>query len=647
MGLRVTNSMMGNLVNFNMQRSLSRFVELQTQMSSGRRINKPSDDPLGTLRDLYYRAELKSIAQLRRNISVASNWQQDYDTVMADAKDMLSNASELAVSMSNATYDETARAAAAIEVRSIYDRLISLSNTELAGKTVFSGYKTDEPAFVGTRTGATFLGNDGAMEVAVDSGLSVQYNLIGSETFLKQLSVLGGDADINPAVIGATLLADLNGGNGVDLTAGATPGTFTITDQNLNITSTIDLNAAPIATTVQNVLDKINAQLAADGITDITAILGPTGNNIMFEASPSGIITTSTNLDVLNSGQGVDMGAGQLVLRDGVNPDLVIDLSGATDLNDVITMFNAQAPANVVMQIDPVGNKGLQIVDSNGVPLGLEVFDTSVDSTLARDLGILGQISPVLTGTDLNPSISMKVSETTGTTAADLGILSEFTATFSGQDVNPRLTAGVLISDLENQLGMPLGSLIVRHGQIEKTIDLGSSTITTVQDIIDAFNNTGLDITASINAAGTGIQVVNNDPNATFVIENDYSSGGTTASNLGLYGSSDTLGSLLVLADALDRNDGEAVRGLIGNMEDAIEHSLTIRSRIGAHWSQLETAEARQVGNELSVTKLLSETEDADIAKLVSELASYENNFQVSLMATAKIIQPSLLDFLR
>ncbi|MFH1687360.1 MAG: flagellar hook-associated protein FlgL [bacterium] len=644
--MRVTNGMMSNLVNFNMQRSLSRFVEMQTQASNGRRINKPSDDPLGTLLDLDYRAELKSIEQLRRNISVASEWQQNYDTVMADAKDMLSTARELAVSMSNSTYDETARAAAAVEIRSIYDHLINLANSEINGKTVFSGYKTDTAAFVGTYTGATFEGNDGVMELAVESRLSTQYNLIGSDTFLKQLSILGEDTDLNAAVTGSTLLGDLNGGTGIDLTGGATPGTITITDRNLNITSTIDFTAAPPATTVQDILDRINTQLTIDGITDITAQLGPSGNQIMFAASPSGIVTASTSLGVLNDGQGVDLATGQIMLRDGTNPDLPIDLSGATDLNDIITMFNAQAPANVLMQLDPVGNKGLQIVDSNGVPLGLEVIDASANSTLAQDLGILGQISPILTGTDLNPSISMNISETDGSTAADLGILGEFRSTFLGQDLNPRLTTDVLVTDLKNQLGMNLGTLIVRQGQVERTVDLGSSAITTVQDIIDAFHNTGLDITASINVAGTGIQVVNDDPNATFVIENDYSSD-TTASDLGLYGSSDTLGSLLVLADALDRNDEDAVRKLVGNMEHAIEHSLTIRAQIGARWSRLETAEARQISHESAVTALLSETEDADIAKLVSDLATYENNYRVSLMATAKIIQPSLLDFLR
>ena len=90
--MRVTNKMMADLVVFNAQRSLDRFVKMQTQMSSGRRINKPSDDPLGILHDLGYRSELSKIAQYQKNIAAALNWQQTYDSVLAELKNLMSNA---------------------------------------------------------------------------------------------------------------------------------------------------------------------------------------------------------------------------------------------------------------------------------------------------------------------------------------------------------------------------------------------------------------------------------------------------------------------------------------------------------------------------------------------------------------------------
>ena len=50
---------------------------------------------------------------------------------------------------------------------------------------------------------------------------------------------------------------------------------------------------------------------------------------------------------------------------------------------------------------------------------------------------------------------------------------------------------------------------------------------------------------------------------------------------------------------------------------------------------------------ELNYTKLLSEVEDIDITEALTQLATHENNYQASLLAAAKIIQPSLVDFLR
>ena len=645
MGLRITDGMMINRVNLNIQRSLGRFMNMQTQMSSGRRINKPSDDPVGTQRDLNYRAQIDKIAQYQRNVEVASNWQRTYDSILADAKDLLTSAKEQAISMSNSTYDAAARAAAAVEIRSIFDRLLALGNSELEGKSIFAGYKTDVTPFQQSAAGVVYRGNDGVIELEAEANLMTTTNLVGSNVFLRQLQVLGADSDLNPAVTGNTLLADLNGGSGVDLTTGATPGTIAITDLNLGITSLIDFNAAPAATTVQDVINRINDQLAADGITDTVAKLGPSHNNLMLEANPSGIITANTSLAVLNESRGVDLGSGVIILRDGVNPDIQMDLTGSSTIGDIIAKFNAQAPAGVTMQIDPVGNKGLQIVDANPIPLGLEVLEAGTTSSTAADLGILGSIAPVLTGTDLNPTVQFKIEETSGRTAQDLGLLGEFTGTYLGQDLNPRLVATASIGDLINGAGLSRGAIALRQGNMVRTVNLANPAIITVQDLLDAINNSGLNITASINAAGTGIQVVNNRTDLSFSIV-DSGNSSDQSRQLGVYGGSDLMASLLVLAEALENNDEEGVRTAVGTMGKAIDHALTVRADVGARWSQLETIDARHVDNNLAFTKLLSDTEDADVTEMTMQLSTYENHYQVALMAAAKIIQPSLIDFL-
>ena len=166
----------------------------------------------------------------------------------------------------------------------------------------------------------------------------------------------------------------------------------------------------------------------------------------------------------------------------------------------------------------------------------------------------------------------------------------------------------------------------------------------TVQDLLDLFNNCGLDITASLNSAGTGIQIVNNDPTRSLTIEE--TADGRTAKDLGIFGSSDMMGSLKVLINALNNNDQEGTGMLLENLDQGIQHLLNWRSTAGATARRLETTHARLTDMGLNFTRLLSEVEDADITKLTTDLATSESNYQASLLAGAKIIQPSLLNFL-
>jgi len=77
--MRVTNNMITNRVVYNVQHALSRYLDLETEMSSGKRINNPSDDPVGTLRDLSYRTELSKLGQYQKNVSQGQNWLNSYD----------------------------------------------------------------------------------------------------------------------------------------------------------------------------------------------------------------------------------------------------------------------------------------------------------------------------------------------------------------------------------------------------------------------------------------------------------------------------------------------------------------------------------------------------------------------------------------
>ncbi len=641
--MRVTDGMITGRVVFNMQRSIRRLMDLQTNMSSGRRINAPSDDPTGTVRDLNYRTELAKIAQYRKNVDQGLTWMGTYDSILSDAKDSLSSAKEIAIAMANGNYDDIAREASATEVQSIFDQIVQLANTELEGRRIFSGFRTRTKPFTVSATGVVYEGDRGEIEFETDSALRSIINFNGADTFLTPFQALGESADVNVGLSADTLLANLNGGTGVDLSTA--PASITITDQNLNISSTVDLSGA---TTVQNVIDTINTQLAADGITNLTVGLGDEGNNLKFFTSQTGQISGSTLLSKLNSGQGVDLSPGELKVSNGAGADVIVDLSGALTVDDVINEFNSQLAAagvnNVTLGINAT-QTGFVVTDGNAMPLNLIISEAGDYEHTAGNLGIKGFVGAIMTGTDLNPEVSFDIAEAGGTVAADLGILGEFSSDNPGSDLNPLLTADSLLANFRGGLGFDRDEIIFKQGDISVTIDLGDTALVTVQDLLDRLNSSTLDVTASINDSGTGIQIANNDTTKSLTVEDVGA--GRSAKTLGIYGSSDLMGSLLVLINALKSDDQEGCGILLENLDESIQQLLNTRGTTGSRAMRLENTRTRLVDQDVSFTKLLSDVEDADMTELITQLSTQENNYQAALMSASKIIQPTLLDFLK
>ena len=637
--MRVTNSVIAGNVAFNTQRAIARFLELQKQMSSGRRINKPSDDPIGTIRDLDYRKELSKIQQYRGAIAQGQNWMGIYDNNLADINNMLSSARELAVAMANETFDSDARLASASEVSSMLERIIGIANDELEGKSIFAGFRTNIKPMIMSANGARYVGDTGNIQFQIGSSSRFDVNLIGSNVFLKQVTILGQNSDYNASITATSLLADLKGGTGITLP----PGTITISDYNLGINSIINLGAA---IDINDVLNIINTRLTADGITNLTAELGDEGNNIRFVTAQNGLISNQTSLSVLNNGTGINMIPGRFRVTDGAGIDFEVDISGNSTIGDVINSFNTQVAAagvsNVTMQINAAGT-GFEINDTNGVPLNLRIEEIGPESTTAANLGITGSVGAQLIGQDLNLSVNFEIFDTVGTTAEELGILGKFTTDLIGDDLNPILLATANVTEFNNGIGFSLGEIIIKHGDMSRVIDLGDTLIVTVQDMLDAINNSGLNVAASINAAGSGIEIINNDPTRSLAIEEV--SGGRTAKKLGMFGASDLIGTMMVLQNSLENNDQEGAGLLLEHIENSLQHLLNQRAVVGARGVRLESTDIRLINRDLGFIKLLSDVEDADLAKLVTQLATYENNYQAALMASARIINLHCCNF--
>lgn len=108
---------------------------------------------------------------------------------------------------------------------------------------------------------------------------------------------------------------------------------------------------------------------------------------------------------------------------------------------------------------------------------------------------------------------------------------------------------------------------------------------------------------------------------------------------------------LLVMMDnlksALDSGDHQAVSNLIVDVDKQMENVLAVRAEVGAKSNRIDLIQNRLQDDNYNFTALLSKNEDVDLAQVITNLQMDENVYRASLAAGARIIQPSLIDFLR
>lgn len=112
---------------------------------------------------------------------------------------------------------------------------------------------------------------------------------------------------------------------------------------------------------------------------------------------------------------------------------------------------------------------------------------------------------------------------------------------------------------------------------------------------------------------------------------------------------SGAIGVLEKMADFLedDTKSGTDISSVIGELDEIIDNFIAKRGEIGAKTNRMETSLDRLGETEISVIELLSKAEDADIARAIIDLKAQENAYRVTLAAGARIVMPTLMDFLR
>lgn len=144
---RITFSMMHSSVMGNLNKNQLKKSGLQEQMSSGMRINRPSDDPVGLTNALKYRSTISTKVQQKSNMNDGQSYMNILETAHSSLNTVFQRARELAVQGANDTNTSQERLFIHDEVRQELNEVLSITNSRHKGDYIFSGKWTDQKPY--------------------------------------------------------------------------------------------------------------------------------------------------------------------------------------------------------------------------------------------------------------------------------------------------------------------------------------------------------------------------------------------------------------------------------------------------------------------------------------------------------------------
>lgn len=186
MAVRVTQNMLNSNMLRNLHKSMGTMDKLQQQLSSGSKINKPSDDPVIAARGMFYRSSLMENDQYKRNVDEAQSWMDMTDTTMDEMGSIMKRVKELLVYSGDGAVSSDDLKAMASEVEELKKHMGTLANQQINGKYIFGGTDTNKPPYDETaKAGAgDFVSTNGSpINLEVSQNVFVTSNINAQNIF--------------------------------------------------------------------------------------------------------------------------------------------------------------------------------------------------------------------------------------------------------------------------------------------------------------------------------------------------------------------------------------------------------------------------------------------------------------------------------
>jgi flagellar hook-associated protein 3 FlgL len=186
--MRVTQGMISRDLLRQLNNTNSKLYDLQQQLVTGKKITKPSQDPVIASLGIAYRTEVAQINQYSRNMDEVHNWMDNSESALDQANSVLQRIRELTVEASNDTYTDDQRKDIQKEVIQLKEQLVNIVNTKVAGKYIFNGTNTSAPPVTIDASGnVTTAYNANAVQIEVNNGIKIPVNVNPNDVFPQSL----------------------------------------------------------------------------------------------------------------------------------------------------------------------------------------------------------------------------------------------------------------------------------------------------------------------------------------------------------------------------------------------------------------------------------------------------------------------------
>lgn len=541
---------------------------LQNQVSTGRRLELPSDDSPAALRVISLQRLLDRKAQIRTNVQSSEFYLSAASTSISSVSDILMKIRSEAIGVAGTLSTAEDRQTVIQQIDRALIELVDIGNAKSQGRYLFAGSRSTIQPYDFNGEYIEYRGNEGTLRSYVDLERLFDTNISGNEALGGISTQVQGFADLEPHLTPDTLVSTINGGEGI---SGGGAVSISINTGPTTVTSVVDLSTAVTLADV--------ARLIEQGAPDGTSILAQVSGTGLKLQSTSGTIAVNEvaqgrvahELGIYTS---PDAAALDTIVGGDLDPALLRTtplnnllgtkaygrvVSGGTNNDIVLTASTNGAEFNgVTVEFVSGGVAGNEVVtyDNNTKTLTVQVQDGfSTAETVAAAITAAG---PFNAAVDYRDSTSFSQAGSSAVDLANFGIVTE----------------GGSGEVLDTASG-----LVLSNGDQSVTLDISDAQ--TVEDLLNLINGSGLGFQAEINTSATGINVRSRWSGADLTIGEN---GGTTATQLGIR--SYTGGTRLA-----DFNRGIGVP----TAEDATADDLLITARDGTQLSiNLSTAETVQ-----------------------------------------------------